>query len=67
MIPMGEGPGGERGFGKASKPLGHVAGNGFRALILTTPASTGRRAREFEDRTGWLRAQWDAEVAGRER
>jgi hypothetical protein len=25
MIPMGEGPGGERGFGKASKLLGHVA------------------------------------------
>ena len=67
MIPMGESPGGERRIGKTSKPLNHAAGNGSRTLILTPPASTGRRAREFEGRTGWLRAQRDAEVAGRER
>jgi hypothetical protein len=67
MIPMGENPGGERRIGKTSKSLNHAAGNGLRTLILTPPESTGRRAREFEGRTGWLRAQRDAEVVGRER
>ena len=65
--PEGVIPEGERTLGESSWAPDRSGGNGSRALISTTPESTGEWGRESKGRTGRPTVRGNAEAIGRER